>query len=122
MTFANTPKTKNKTVVFFPAVLGGSLDNALRKEGLTGWEIMKPIAASKKYNVEPPRDKDGKLSVKFYPDMPNTTSQIRALVSNFQADAILEKIYALHEDPEAMAYCNRQSELLTIALKEDGMV
>lgn len=76
MTFADTPKTQHNTVVFFPAVLGGALDNTLRKEGITDWEIMKPIAAAKKYNIKPPRDEDGKLSVKVYPDMSNATSQI----------------------------------------------
>lgn len=122
MTFADVKRTSETTIVFFPAVLGGNLNNALRKENITGWEILKPHAAETKYNIAGPHDEHGDFCVKIYADDPLTTSQVRALVSNFDKDEILAKIYQLHEDPDAMAYRDQQTGLLRKALIEDGFV
>ena len=91
MTFANTKQSTKTTVVFFPHALKGSLVNALQKENLTGWEILKWADAEKKYGAKCPRDENGRPSIRIYPDIPGTTNQIKAFVSNFNADDILTK-------------------------------
>ena len=92
MTFADTKTIPNRSVVFFPACLGGSLDNALKQEGITDWQILTPEQAVREFGI------DGRQipPVKLYEDMTMTTNNIRVLVSNFKPDEILHKIYMLH--------------------------
>lgn len=122
MKFANTKKAMKKTVVFFPSCLGGSLNDALQKENLSGWEILRPKDAEQKYGAKAPRDETGKLCVRLYTDSPLTTTQVKAFASDFDETEILAKIYALHEDQNAEAYRSGQAGLLKKALKEDGMI
>lgn len=122
MTFANTKQSTKTTVVFFPHALKGSLVNALQKENLTGWEILKWADAEKKYGAKCPRDENGRPSIRIYPDIPGTTNQIKAFVSNFNADDILTKIYQLHYDPDAETYRDNVSETIKKSLQEDGMI
>ena len=112
MTFKNIKKTKNTTVVFFPTCLAGSLVNALTKDG------MKPHEAQEEFEIQ-------KLPVvNLYndPDLPSPTKSIRAFVSHFDETQILDAIYKLHDDPDAMAYRDQQAQLVEIALKQDGML
>ena len=118
MTFADTKTIPNRSVVFFPACLGGSLDNALKQEGITDWQILTPEQAVREFNI------DGRQipPVKLYEDMTMTTNSIRVLISNFKPDEILHKIYMLHEDPAACEYRAAQESLLSRTLKEDGLL
>lgn len=122
MKFADTKRSPDKTVVFFPFALKGSLVNALQKEGLTDWRIIKWPEAEKEYGARCPRDENGRPAIPIYPDIPGTTNQIKALVSDFDADEILEKIYQLQYDPDAIAYRDRVSEAIKKSLQEDGMI
>lgn len=118
MTFKNIKKTKNTTVVFFPTCLAGSLVNALTKDGITDWKILKPHEAQEEFEIQ-------KLPiVNLYndPDLPSPTKSIRAFVSHFDEIQILDAIYKLHDDPDAMAYRDQQAQLVEIALKQDGML
>lgn len=121
MKFADTKRSPNKTIVFFPMCLAGSLDNALRKENLTGWKIVKNREARETYGVECPKDANGLAAVSLYADMPGTTNQVRALVSDFDVVEILAKIYKLHDDPDAIAYRSRQAGLVQKTIDEDGL-
>ena len=122
MTFSDTKTTAERTVTFFPADLSGSLGNALRKENLTDWEILFVKEAEEKYPVKCPRDENGHPSIKHYADMPFTTHAIMAFISHFDHDQVLEKIYALHEDPDALAFQSGQAAAVRETLEEDGMV
>lgn len=121
MTFADTRRTPEQTIVFFPGCLAGSLHNALRKEGLSGWKILRWPDVKSQYGVDCPRDKAGHPAVKIYEDMDATTNDVRALVSGFDEE-ILDKIYQLHYDPDAYAYRDEQSKLIMKALIEDGFI
>lgn len=122
MTFADTKRVPETTVVFFPACLAGSLDDALKRSGLTDYKIIKTREAREKYGVDCTRDENGAAAVPMYDDMPGTTDQVRALVSNFDADQVRTRIYALHDDPDAIAYKDSQAALVQKAFTEDGMV
>lgn len=122
MTFANTKRVPETTVVFFPACLAGSLNHALKQENIENWKIVKPQTAEQKYHTPAPRDGTGHLRIRLYENSELTTTQLKALVSNFDITEITPKIYALHEDADAMEYRERQAELLAKALKEDCML
>ena len=122
MTFSDIRHTESKTVVFFPANLGGSLDNALRSEGIEDWAILRVPEAEQTHGIECPRDENGHLSVKLYEDMDLMTNQVRALVSHLDPETVLHRIYSLYTDPDAMSYQHGQAALLTKALREDGMI
>ena len=122
MTFSDVKTTAEWTVAFFPADLSSSLGNALRKENLTDWEILFVKEAEEKYPVKCPRDGNGHPSIRHYADMPFKTHAIMALVSHFDHDQVLEKIYALHEDPDALAFQNDQAAAIRETLEADGMI
>lgn len=122
MTFANIRRTTETTVVFFPACLAGSLDDALKRSGLTDYKIIKTREAREKYGIDCPRDENGAAAVPMYDDMPGTTDQIRALVSNLDAGQARTRIYALHDDPDAIAYRDKQAALVQKAFMENEMV
>ena len=121
MTFADTRRAPEQTIVFFPGCLARSLHNALRKENLTGWKILRWPDVKRQYGVDCPRDEAGHPAVRIYEDVEGTTNDVRALVSGFDEE-ILDKIYRLHYDPDACAYRYEQSKLLTKALIEDGFI
>lgn len=121
MTFKDIKTTPETTVVFFPATLGGSLNNALKKEGITGWKIMKTHEAEEQYGTKCPTDENGRRAVKMYDDAPNLTRQIKAFVSNFDKAEITKKIYELHFDEAAVTYRAEQSALVRKVIDEDGM-
>lgn len=122
MTFADTRRAPEQTVVFFPGCLAGSLHNALRKENLTGWKILKWPDVKKQYGIDCPRDEAGHPAIRIYEDIDATTNDIRALVSSFDEKKVLDKIYQLHYDPDAYAYREEQSKLIMKALIENGFI
>lgn len=122
MTFADTRPAPEQTVVFFPGCLAGSLHNALRKENLTGWKILRWPDVKKQYGINCPHDEAGHPAIRIYEDIDATTNDIRALVSSFDEKEVLDKIYQLHYDPDAYAYREEQSKLIMKALIEDGFI
>lgn len=122
MTFVDTKRVPETTIVFFPACLAGSLDDALKRSGLADYKIITAREAREKYGIDCPRDENGAAAVPMYDDMPGTTNQVRALISNFNTDQVRTRIYALHDDPDAISYRDSQAALVQKAFMEDGMV
>lgn len=105
MTFADTKRVNETTIVFFPNTLSGSLGHALETENIQDWQIIRAKDALRKLGLE-------KIpKTRIYEDLPYTTTNVAALESHFDADEIRHKIYELHYDQQAYEYRMQQNKI-----------
>ena len=114
MTFNDLRIEDQQTVVFFPNHFRGTLVHVLKKAGINHAKVTSVAEGMRAAGLTKPPHIPMRLGYD------RKTNAGAAIISNFNAEDIRNKIYGFYNDPEAIEYQDKQSDLLAKALKEEG--